>query len=302
MSVRLTDLARQRMLGDGVTTISWVADTIKLIPLNLDGTLTTTAIKAITAITVATPPVVTSNGHGYNNGDIIVIRGVTGMLEANNTWSVQNKTANTYELHTVPTSTQDQQNGTSTNAYVSGGTSINLTLASMLSDVNGAQNAGSTVSAALTGKTATNGVAFSNNVDFTAFPNGQTLYGFFSYKDTGSAATSPLVHFADGRNLVRVCEVYTALDTTIACDPLEASIASGTVIRFTNGTSLTTSALANQGDTTITVTAAASGPRVGDTADVPANVTPNLPIAGNGGTITMVPDVSGFHNNGWFRL
>ena len=303
MSVRLTDLARQRFLGDGATTISWVGDTIKLVPLNLDGTLTTNSIKAVTGgITNATPMVVTIAAHGWANGDIVVGRGVVGTTAANNTFSVQNVTTNTFELWTVPTSTQAAQQSSGNGAYVSGGTFVNLTKASFLSDVNGAQNAGSTVTAALTGKTATNGVAFSGNATFTAFPNGQTLYGFFSYKDTGVAGTSPLVHFGDGKNLVRVSELYTATDTTIACDPLEAGIASGTTLIFTNGTSLVTSAVANQGDTTITVTGAGTGPRAGDTTDATANVTPNIPINGNGGDITIVPDASSFNRNGWFRL
>ena len=40
--------------------------------------------KTITAITAANPAVVTSNSHGYSNGDFVIISGVVGMTEVNN--------------------------------------------------------------------------------------------------------------------------------------------------------------------------------------------------------------------------
>ncbi len=55
--------------------------------------------KAITAITQANPGVITSNAHGYSNGDWIVISGVVGMVLLNgNTFIVAGATANTYTL------------------------------------------------------------------------------------------------------------------------------------------------------------------------------------------------------------
>jgi hypothetical protein len=145
VSTRLTDLARQRFLGDGVTTISWDSDSIKIVPLNLDGSLTTAGIKAVTGgITNATPMVVTSLAHGFSNGDILVGRGVVGTTAANNTFSAQNVTANTFELWTVPTSTEAAQQSTGNGGYISGGTFVDLTLVSFLSDVDGARNAGAT--------------------------------------------------------------------------------------------------------------------------------------------------------------
>ena len=46
--------------------------------------------------------VVTSNGHGFNNGDRVFITGVNGMTQINNgantTWTVANRTANTFSL------------------------------------------------------------------------------------------------------------------------------------------------------------------------------------------------------------
>jgi len=59
--------------------------------------------KAITAITKASPGVVTSAAHGFENGDIVELWGVLGMTEVNgNSYMVANKAANTFEL-TDPT-------------------------------------------------------------------------------------------------------------------------------------------------------------------------------------------------------
>jgi hypothetical protein len=75
------------------------------------------AAKTITAASNATPIVVTSNAHGFSNGDFVVVAGVLGNTAANNTgangtWVVANITANTFEL------TGSVGNG----AYTSGGT------------------------------------------------------------------------------------------------------------------------------------------------------------------------------------
>ena len=80
--------------------------------------------KTITGATAANPVVITSNGHGLNNGNKIVISGVVGMTELNtNTYYVQNATTNTFSLssNTDPASTTDV-NGSAFTAYTSGGT------------------------------------------------------------------------------------------------------------------------------------------------------------------------------------
>lgn len=69
---------------------------------------------AITAITKANPPVVTSAGHGLADGDVVRIVEVVGMIELNDeVFVVQNKTADTFELADV--------SGASYGAYTSGG-------------------------------------------------------------------------------------------------------------------------------------------------------------------------------------
>jgi len=78
------------------------------------------AAKVITAATQANPVVVTSNGHDLLDGDEVTIAGVVGMTELNgNTYLVNNKAANTWELQTLAGVNVD---GTGYTAYVSDGT------------------------------------------------------------------------------------------------------------------------------------------------------------------------------------
>ena len=77
--------------------------------------------KTISGITQANPAVVTASSHGYDNGDEVLISGVSGMTEVNGKrFLVADKTTNTFEL-------QDKDgvdiNSTSFTAYTSGGVS-----------------------------------------------------------------------------------------------------------------------------------------------------------------------------------
>jgi hypothetical protein len=54
--------------------------------------------KTITGATNATPIVITAVAHGYSNGDVVLIEGVLTNTAANGTWTVANKTADTFEL------------------------------------------------------------------------------------------------------------------------------------------------------------------------------------------------------------
>ncbi len=74
--------------------------------INLTGTQRT-----ITAATKARPVVITSNGHGFANNDVVWISGVSGMTQLNNkAYLVKNKTANTFELYTLSGSRVDGRN------------------------------------------------------------------------------------------------------------------------------------------------------------------------------------------------
>src|SRR5947209_654004 len=56
--------------------------------------------RTITAATVASPPVVTSTGHGFSSGDVVVVYGtiVGGMTGLAGTFVVGSVTANTFAL------------------------------------------------------------------------------------------------------------------------------------------------------------------------------------------------------------
>ena len=79
-----------------------------------NGQITETA-KTITAITKANPAVVTSNSHGYSNGDHVWISGVVGMTRVNGRrFTVASSSTNTFAL--------TGENSTNYDAYSSGGT------------------------------------------------------------------------------------------------------------------------------------------------------------------------------------
>lgn len=67
--------------------------------------------KTITAATKARPVVITSNSHGFNNGDVVWITGATGMTQLNNKpYIVWNKTNDTFELYNMSGSRVDGRN------------------------------------------------------------------------------------------------------------------------------------------------------------------------------------------------
>lgn len=73
------------------------------------------AAKNITGITQANPAVVTSNAHGYSNGDEVFITGVVGMTQVNGRrFTVAGAAANTFQLSGIDSSAYT--------AYSSGGT------------------------------------------------------------------------------------------------------------------------------------------------------------------------------------
>lgn len=79
----------------------------------------TSSTKNITGITNANPAVVTSNAHGFSNGDRVLIVAVGGMGQVNNReHTVANVTANTFELSGI--------NSTGYDVYTSGGTASKI--------------------------------------------------------------------------------------------------------------------------------------------------------------------------------
>jgi len=89
-------------------------------------------VKTITAITAASPAVVTSAAHGYTNGDTVYIAAVVGMTELNQRWFVvANKTTNTFEL--------TGEDSSAYTAYASAGTAdkvVEITTTYVEADLN----------------------------------------------------------------------------------------------------------------------------------------------------------------------
>lgn len=279
MSNRFLDKARQAFAaGD----LDWDAQAFVLMPLKLDGTLTDTAIKAITAITTATPPVVTSNSHGFSNGDIIVIRGAAGMLNANGTFKVAGATTNTYNLTTL-----DGQNVVGTGTFSGTACAINLTLADFYDDVDGALCTGApafSAASALASKTNVNGLLNAANV--TGITLNDTCHGIMLVRNNANTAgTSQVVHFADGRTMVRVVADAASSATTLWVEPLEGPLPNGTVIQMTNGVAVTLTSSAAAGARSLAVSALSGAISAGHHGDA-QTTNSGLPLTISSGTFT----------------
>jgi hypothetical protein len=262
-------------LADG--TIDFDTDTMNIGLLKLDGTLTDTAIKAVTGATNATPIVLTITSHGWADGDIIVVNNVAGNTAANGTWKIAGSTTNTVNLTTATNSTA--LNAVGNGAYTSGGCAINLSNALAYTAIDGA-NQGTQV--ALASKVVTaGGVIDAADPTFAAFSG--TVHAWVIYEAAGNN-----LFFNDGRTQVIVVADAATSATTLWVEPLEGDIATGVAMVFSNGVTATTNGAATAGSRSITVTALSAGIVAGHTADVPTNNN-GLPLtaSGNGVTITF---------------
>lgn len=167
--------------------IDFLVDTIKLL---LCDAADITQLKAITGATNATPIVITANGHGLSNGDLVSQHGVGGNANANGHFRVANVTANTYELTHPVTGANIAGSG----AYTSGGLALGLMAIEFISDI--ASGAIVARSAALASKTTTNGVFDAADTSFSAVTGDQSEL-MFLVRDSGSDATSAVIAVLD---------------------------------------------------------------------------------------------------------
>jgi len=72
--------------------------------------------KTVTGATNASPIVITSNGYGFADGDLVTVQNVGGNTAANGVWVAGNLTANTFEL----------KGSTGNGAYTSGGEVVDM--------------------------------------------------------------------------------------------------------------------------------------------------------------------------------
>lgn len=260
-------------------TLDWDTNTFKAALLDLN--TADTGIKAVTGATNATPIVLTVTANGFANGDIVVVGGVGGNLAANGIWKVAAQATNTISLTDPITGS----NVVGSAAYTSGGYVVCLGPSAAGDNWDDFDGALVGTAQTLTTPTVTAGVADADDVTYSSV-SGATVEAIGIYKDTGTASTSRMAAFIDGRHIVTCAAQAASSATTVAVERLAAGIPNGTVLTFSNGASATLSALANAGDRTITVTALAAIITAGSRADAPAT-SAGLPVTPNGGSITI---------------
>lgn len=257
--------------------IDWDTDTINAIQLDLH--TADVGIKAITGATNATPIVITATGHGYANGDVVLIDGVLGNLAANGLWKIKNQATNTFELTRL-----DDTNVVGSAAYTSGGYAVNLgssVAGNMLDDFSAAR-VGTDVT--LTSPTKTAGVADAADPTFTAV-TGATIEALALYKSSGGETASRMIAILTGKHIVTIARDVAATDTTVWVEALAAGIPTSTVITFSNGVALTLNGAASAGARSITVTSAPATIVAGHVGMAPATGS-GLPVTPNSGNIT----------------
>lgn len=146
---------------------------------------------AVTTVSNALPMVVvTASPHGLTSGMLVSITGVTGNTAANGLFKVANMTSTSFELTNYLTGASVAPSG----SYSSGGRVIPLGLSQYLGDIPSAARVA--ISAALTGKTFTNGVFKANTTNFSTV-SGAVSEAVAIFVDSGNASTSPLVAYID---------------------------------------------------------------------------------------------------------
>lgn len=291
MSSRLLNKGRQYF---GAGSAAWATDTFNVLPLKLDGSVSDTAVKQITGITTATPPVVTTATHGFTSNDIVVQRGVSGMLNANGTFKITVLSSTTYSLQTL-----DGQNVVGTGTFSGTACVINMTSPDFTDDIDGALCTGAAaLSAAVAIGTKTNVDGLLSGAAVSGIALNDTCHAVVICKNVGNShATSLPIHFCDGRTMVRVPSDHASGVTTVFVEPLEGPIASGQLIQLTNGVTLTLTAGAAAGARSITVSATSGTIAAGHHGD--ALVTgAGYPILVTSSTFTHTPDAT----NGFFTI
>lgn len=268
--------------------ILWPTNTIKLALLNLatqdDG------IRVITGATNASPISISNStfSPAFQVGELVSIANVGGNLGANGIWRVgaSPSTDDFTLVHPVTGA-----NSVGTGSYTSGGVAINLSqVGSMLSCFNAG-----VVSTAVTlaGKTVAN-QAILDATDPT-FPTvaGLAVSAMILYKDSGSAATSPILGYYDGFQDIVAAATAATSATTIWVNPLLAPLASGVTLTFSNGQAATTSAIAAAGATSITVNALSGSVPVGNRASGPITSS-GLPFTPDGTNVNVTVSLNYF--------
>jgi hypothetical protein len=265
--------------------LDWDAHDFKVALYKLDGTLTDTAIKAITGATNANPVVYTvASTTGWNNGDIVVIRGILGNLSANQTGRITVINGTTFSMTTLKGNLNVQGSA----AYTSGGCAINLTIADRREDIDAAQVGG--VSANLGSKTNVNGTI--DAADPTGMTLNDTAHAMVIYRDAAGAANDQLMHFHDGKQVVTVAADAASSATTLWVEPLAGALDDNEVMVFSNGVTAQVNGAVAAGARSITVDALPGAIAAGHQADV-RTTNSGFPISSAGGPVQPSFDAAG---------
>lgn len=185
----------------------------------------------ISAITTANPLVITSNAHGYQNGDWVYISGVGGMTELNGlTWVVEEVTANTYQLVDL---FGNSVSSLGFGAYTSGGT------AERIYTVVSPYAAEDLPFLKYTQSADTMSLCCWNQDTFTEYPpydlvrNGATDW-VFNEVDFGSSITAPTGVTATHHNSTTQSTYYSYVVTAIDSQTGEESVASSSASAYNN--------------------------------------------------------------------
>lgn len=152
----------------------------------------TALVRSITAITQASPGVITSAAHGFVNGDKVTISNITGMIELNgDTYFVAGKTTDTFTLTDLDGTAIDTTNFTT---YTSGGYAQVEPIKVVLTNAQNALGTYSSLTAA--------GVSFGVWDSLSIRALVAALAGYLSQTLTGDKALSKM-KFEEANSIIR---------------------------------------------------------------------------------------------------
>lgn len=182
---------------------------------------TTGSSKSITAVAKQNPVRITSNGHGFQNGDVVWISGVNGMTQINNrAFTVTGANSNRFQLQGV--------NGTSYSTYSSGGTIRKCQVDDcglvVTANGHGFSNGDKVYITGVNGMTQVNNTAFTvaNKTTNTFSLSGVNGASYGAYTSGGSAwclvAGCKYYQLTDNNDDVRQFEITTCATERIGTD------------------------------------------------------------------------------------
>lgn len=162
------------------------ADLVKL------PSVTSAMVKTITAVTNASPAVITSTSHGFTNGQRVSISGAVGLTAINGRFQVAGATSNTFTLVDIISGAAINGNGTFSGSCYA----INLSTLQFRSSIDAGARA--STSGNLGSKTFTLGVFSFAVITFSAVTASQTSQAVIIFDDTPSTdATKPIIGVDD---------------------------------------------------------------------------------------------------------